>query len=241
MVKVQKNTDANEEKTEPSKERTQLGVRINPTLQKIVRSIADKHSLSTGDFIEAVLVRALINEVKFKPELLDDAKIFSKAFDFELEAILDDNYATPLFEPFKNIPSKKGVIFDTNINNNSENQWEMLENNYVASYGPVKHLIEYLSKDDYVFFYQSGLGIIAAGQVTSEQIRETDDKDGLYKQVTFNLIPPPKRDQEKIKSISAKEIKKLLSKNFFWSKTLKVPYLSNEESQILLKYIKEKF
>jgi hypothetical protein len=148
---------------------------------------------------------------------------------FEFFSIPYDKHTNP-----KDI---KGVLFDTNKSYNSDSIWYMLENDRVAAFGGVKHVVKYLKEKDVVFFYHKGFGIVAAGTVTSSV--KTDGKDTLYRDIKFITSKPSKDNIQKY-SVSASEIKSTLSRNFFWAKTIKTPYISTNEIKALLKVLKAK-
>lgn len=131
----------------------------------------------------------------------------------------------------------KGSLFDTNKSHDKASIWYMLEKDRVAAYGGVKHVVKYLKEKDVVFFYHQGYGIVAAGSVNGPV--KSDGQDTLYRDVKM-LTSKPTKESIKSLSISAAEIKRVLNKNFFWAKTIKTPYLSSKEIDILLKEMEKK-
>lgn len=125
----------------------------------------------------------------------------------------------------------KGVLFDTNRSYNEESIWEMMEKSRVAAYGDIKYVVEYLNPRDIVFFYHKWVGVVAAGEVRGPVRREGEDEQ--YRDVRF-LTPIPNRQGGLTPAMSASEITKATGRNFFWARTIKVPYLEREESQSLL-------
>ncbi|EDM26128.1 hypothetical protein LNTAR_16313 [Lentisphaera araneosa HTCC2155] len=79
---------------------------------------------------------------------------------FEFFSIPYDRHSNPAEE--------KGVIFDTCQSYIKDATSYMLENKRVASFGDQKKLVNYLNKNDMVFLYHKGKGIVAAGKVKSE-------------------------------------------------------------------------
>ncbi len=129
----------------------------------------------------------------------------------------------------------KGVLFDTNRTYNENAIWEMFENNYIAAYGTMKHVINYISKDDIVFLFHSGYGIVGACRVKGK-VEKSLDNETWYRKVEFLLKKPAK---DNLKAMSVSNIKNVLGKNFFWAKTIKVPYLSKKEAELLLEKLSE--
>jgi hypothetical protein len=133
------------------------------------------------------------------------------------------------YDRHQNPAESKGVLFDTNRSYDEEAIWEMMEKGRVAAYGDKKHLVEYLNPKDIVFFSHKWTGLVAAGVVGPVR------RDGLeqqYRDVRF-LTPIPKRgDQPKHMPFS--DVTKATGKSFFWAKTIKVPYLTREESRALV-------
>ena len=48
-------------------------------------------------------------------------------------------------------------------------------------------------------------------------------------------------DTESLKSLSPAEIKMALNKNFYWASTIKTPFLSKAQAEILIKELEEKY
>ena len=57
----------------------------------------------------------------------------------------------------------------------------------------------------------------------------------------MELLTPAITWEKEIRNISPSEIKRLLNKNFWWQKTVKTPYLSMEESEILRDALQKKY
>ena len=129
----------------------------------------------------------------------------------------------------------KGVLFDTNRNYDENAVWEMFDNDYVAAYGDIKHVIRHIKKKDIVFLTHKGYGIVGAARVKSDVVKK--DNHTWYRKVEF-LTRKPERGE--IRAVSFRDIKSILNKNFYWAKTIKVPYLSKKEAKILLDETKEK-
>ncbi|MCG6146631.1 MULTISPECIES: PDDEXK family nuclease [Leptospira] len=139
------------------------------------------------------------------------------------------------YDRHKNPATKKGVLFDTNKSWNENCVWEMLENNKVSAYGEVKKVINYLNKGDIVFYSHKSYGLIAAAEVIGPI--KSNGKDELYREVKF-LTSIPSKPNGITKWMAFSQITSILGKNFYWAKTIKVPYLDMTESDKLLKALK---
>ena len=126
----------------------------------------------------------------------------------------------------------KGVIFDTNLSYDENSIWYMCENARVAAYGGQMGVIYSLGKNDIVFLYHKIQGIIAAGKIIGSKVMEDDEAEALYYTLEW-LTSVPKRG-EPIKAMRAAQIKEALGYGFFWARTIKVPYLSLGDANILL-------
>ena len=114
----------------------------------------------------------------------------------------------------------------------------MFDNDRVAAFGDAKRFINYLYPGDLVFFSHAGTGIIGAAKVKQGNVIK-DGKDTLYRDVDFLTTKPVKG--KPLKSVSFSDVSNILGKSFYWARTIKVPYLSIDEANTLLKHIKTKF
>jgi len=137
-----------------------------------------------------------------------------------------------------NVTDNKGVIFDTNRTWNENSIWYMFDNDRVAAFGDAKRFINCLYPGDLVFFSHTGTGIIGAAKIKQGNVIK-DNKDTLYRDVDF-LTAKPVKDKP-LKSVSFSDVSNILGKSFYWARTIKVPYLSIDEANTLLKHIKTKF
>lgn len=133
----------------------------------------------------------------------------------------------------------KGIIFDTNRSYDEEALWDMIGSEKISAYGEAARFVDRFSKDDYVFYYHAGYGIVGAGVIASVKTFEDSSKKELYKKV--KLSTPKIKNMSEIKYLSPKEIKSILNKDFWWSSTVKVPYLTKDDSEKLLSAIKSKY
>jgi len=127
------------------------------------------------------------------------------------------------YDRHRNPSAVKGVLFDTYDENSV---WQMMEKSRVAAYGDIKHVVEYLNPADIVFFYHKWVGLVAAGEVRGP-VRQ-DRNEEQYRDVRF-LTPVPDRQSGFSKAMPASDITKVTGHNFFWARTIKVPYLDREE------------
>ena len=135
----------------------------------------------------------------------------------------------------------KGIIFDTNKTYSPSATIEMLTNNKVSAYGKASRFINRFNNGDYVFYYSKGRGIIAAGQIISD---EESSEDGYEKYKTVRLIVPEPVPLEESKycAISPKEMKEINEgKGFYYASTVKAPYLSKDKSEKVIALLKEKY
>ena len=146
-------------------------------------------------------------------------------------------FALP-YDRHQNPTSVKGVLFDTNRSYDEDSIWEMMEKNRVAAYGGIKYVIDYLRPKDIVFFSHKGYGIVAAGEVTSNRKVDADDDEEWYRDIKF-LTNKPNRNEGIICYMSFGGVTAATGKSFYWARTIKVPYLSREESHLLLTELKK--
>lgn len=140
-------------------------------------------------------------------------------------------------------PNRKGIIFDTNKTYSSASTMDMLLGNKVSAYDDVAWLVDSFNRDDYVFFSVKGLGVVAAGKVISDaekiSYRDTVER---YKIVDF-LAPAPNQiphGEENLRTLPWHKVSELLNHKRFWhARTDKRPYLSEEESLILINALRE--
>lgn len=154
---------------------------------------------------------------------------------YELGGRLYLEFFSPPYDRHRNPAHKKGVLFDTNASWDQNSVWEMMENSRVAAYGDAKRFVRHVYPGDIVFFYHRGRGVIAAREVAS-QVREAGPEH-LYRDVRF-LTPIPTRNDGISKAVSAASVSQATGRSFFWARTIKVPYLSLEESQGLLEELR---
>lgn len=147
------------------------------------------------------------------------------------------------FDPHPNPAFAKGVLFDTNASYDvpGEEPWvqRMITKRRVSAYGDIKGVVDYLHRGDTIFYYQKGYGIIAAARITGSQPREYEPDEERYWDVQF-VTATPQAFTPPYSAFSVAEIRELMGLNFFWARTLKVPYLDQEQTQRLLDAVVQK-
>jgi hypothetical protein len=144
-------------------------------------------------------------------------------------------FALP-YDRHQNPSLVKGVLFDTNMSYDQDSIWDMIESKVVAAYGGVKHVVDFLNPKDIVFLVHKGYGIVAAAEVIGPA--KDGDPDERYRDVKF-LTPVPNKKSDIQKFMPFSDVSSITGKSFFWARTIKVPYLSREESQVLLTELKK--
>ena len=136
--------------------------------------------------------------------------------------------------------SPKGIIFDTNKTHSFSATIDMLTNNKIGAYGKASRFIDRFQYGDYVFYYVTGMGIVAAGQIVSEKALSVNE-DERYKMVRLIVPEHIPENELDLCAISAKELKILLNKSFYFASTVKAPYLKQEECNILVATLQKKY
>ena len=133
----------------------------------------------------------------------------------------------------------KGIMFDTNLSCSDTNEVEMLTNNKIAAYGDAARYIDSFQKGDYALFYSKGRGIIAVGKIVSDHPTETGDE----KHHKVKMIVPESfaGDASVLPSLTPNEIKTILDRNFYWASTIKTPFLTGSQVEILIRELKKKY
>jgi hypothetical protein len=142
------------------------------------------------------------------------------------------------FDAHSNPAHMKGVIFDTNRSYDEDSIWYMCENARVAAFGGIKGIVHSLRKNDVVFLYHKGYGIVGAGKVRSDTVKADPKCDALYHALDW-LTAIPKRNTT-IKAMPASELKTVMNRDFWWPKTMKVPFLNSADTTKLLEALKPK-
>ena len=181
---------------------------------------------------------ALINNIEFWKGKGIDIDFLPYRFYTIHGEIYFEFFAKP-YDYHLNPQNRKGIMFDTDRNNNPDALWDMIKNKKVSAYGAARRFIKRFNKNDYAFFYHAGWGIVGAGRIASKQIVDIKEKKERYLKV--DLLTPSIEKESDIRYLSPKEIKGILKKDFWWASTVKSPYLSKNESEELLEALKAKY
>ena len=144
-------------------------------------------------------------------------------------------FAQP-YDRHKNPATAKGVLFDTNRSWDEEAIWYMMENSRVAAFGDAKRFVEYVYPGDIIFFSHKWQGLVAAARVKKGRIK-SPNKNTLYRDVEF-ITPIPQRGEE-YRAMPFKRVSAITGKSFYWARTIKVPYLSRTEAEVLAKELQQ--
>jgi len=128
----------------------------------------------------------------------------------------------------------KGILFDTCgrlYNDDDRTIWYMLENDRAAAFEADGN-VDPLCEGDYVFLYHRDLGAVAAGIVCSD-IKHDRPRDAVYRDIKW-LTPKPTRAEGLNHSLPAKRIKEIVGHNFYFPITVKKPFLTVAESELLI-------
>jgi len=131
------------------------------------------------------------------------------------------------YDIHRNPNDVKGVLFDTNRSYDEESIWYMMEKRRVAAFGDSKRFVRYVDTGDYVFFTHKWVGLVAAAKVKKGEVK-SPNKRTLYRDVEF-LTPIPQKE-EPLVGMPFKMVSEITGRSFFWARTIKVPYLSQNES-----------
>ena len=132
----------------------------------------------------------------------------------------------------------KGIMFDTNISYSDTNESEMILGNKIAAYGDAKRYIDSFRKDDYALFYSKGRGIIAVGQIVTDTPTEVGDEK--YHSVRMIVPENFNGDVKALPALSPNEIKTILKRNFYLASTIKTPFLTGVQVEMLIRELKKK-
>ncbi|MBU2979349.1 hypothetical protein [Alteromonas sp. C1M14] len=144
-------------------------------------------------------------------------------------------FALP-YDKHKQPSDVKGVLFDTNRSWDENSIWSMMANSRLEAYGDAKRFIHHVHVGDIVFFSHKWCGLIAAAKVKGEV--KALDSETLYRDVEF-LTPIPKRKGSTLLAMPFSQVSSKTGKNFFWARTIKVPYLTKSEAFELVEQLNQ--
>jgi len=144
-----------------------------------------------------------------------------------------DQHTNPIYH--------KGVMFDTNRSYDEEALQYMLDKGRVAAWDSRAAAVTVFSEGDYVFLSHKGVGLVAAGRVHGG-VHETNYGASmeLYRNVRFET-PVPDRVDGCIPRLTFGEVAEIVGRGFYWARIDKRPYLTAEESELLLQAMQERF
>lgn len=169
----------------------------------------------------------------------------SAIFDFALEqsSLIPENilYWVRFLSMVENntFGHARGIMFDTNLSFSADDEADMLQSNSVRAFGNSMRYVKSFRKGDYVLYYSRGKGIVAIGEITSELPEVVPD--GLSHSV-HPIVPRSFSDAiNRPQYLSPREIKKLLSRDFYWASTIKVPFLNGNQTDALITALSHKY
>lgn len=130
----------------------------------------------------------------------------------------------------------KGIIFDTNKADSSDKEKQMLSQKQIIAWGDAKKYIKSFNINDYVLYYSKGKGIIAIGKIKSEP---KEGENSLYCEVEPIVFPKNCKNPDQV-YLTPKEFQNKLNKHFRFSTTRKVPFISENETMVLIEMLKKK-
>jgi len=182
----------------------------------VIGSAADEYLVTSIDYWKKIGIN-----IDFLPYRL--FTINNETF-FEFFSLPYDIHANPI--------NVKGVIFDTNRSYNENAIWCMFKNKTIEAYGDAMKNVQYININDLIFYSHKWVGIVAAAKVKNNKLL-IPNEDTYAKEVEF-LTPLP-NDIASLKAMPFSKVSQVTKKSFFWARTIKVPYLTKEESDKLLK------
>jgi hypothetical protein len=131
----------------------------------------------------------------------------------------------------------KGVILDTNRTYDEDGIWHMLEHGRASIWGDAQSYIHSLHRNDFVFLSHKYVGLVAVGRITGNPRFDEDEEEAYVSVKWLNRIPI--RSEGIREWMPFAKVTQLLEHGIYWARTLKVPYLSVEESSFLAEELKK--
>lgn len=133
----------------------------------------------------------------------------------------------------------KGIMFDTNLSFSTDDEAKMLQTNSVRAFGNSMRYLNSFRKGDCVLYYSKGKGVVAIGEIISEQ---PDSIPGGLSHSVRPIVPHNFLDAvNNPKYLSSQEIKRLLSRGFYWASTIKAPFLNSDQINVLVSALRIKY
>src|SRR5438477_3463057 len=203
--------------------------KFNPSASDLLKTLNDKFSvLLTADQINTKQKFIIItNGTNYKTRQtinywasqgLNIQSWIYRLHQVDKEVFIEFDKFKVLDNPFEDL-EEGYYILNTNTQGGREDEDEMLDQGKAAAYfEPWKYKIEYLKKEDTVFLYSSGEGIIAKGVATGEVKKkdyrnnpEHNNEEYYQKLKDFKILDKP---------IPAAEIKKIGEVNYVFMQTM---------------------
>ena len=154
-------------------------------------------------------------------------------FEIENKYFIEFNMYSPIESQLEY--SSNCYVVNTNYTKNETCQQEMLTDEKVAAYWPGwREKIEKIQKDDTVFLYQSGIGIIAYG-IASGKL----DKKNFENHVNYEYSMKLNKFKKLKKPLAASEMKKIANQGFSFRNTMFS--VSEESKDLLLNEVTKKY
>lgn len=170
-----------------NKELVASTVRMPKELHSFIEGLSDQLSISKQD----VLLKLIEEGVKIAEEALR----------------LDE---------YEEVEADGFHVLNTNRRNDDNDHEEMVNKGIAAAfYNPWKLNIDRIKKDDVVFLYENGVGIVAFGKGTGETLKK--DKYGDKDECHFQKL---KDFRVLVKPLSAAEVKRILGRNVVFLRTM---------------------
>ena len=148
-------------------------------------------------------------------------------------------FAKP-YDVHVNPKDKKGILFDTNKSYDGAAVWDMFDKSKISAYGEAADEVRRFQQGDYVFYYHKGVGVIGAGIIIDSTPSKDSANDECYRSV--KLLTPKLRKDSDIKALSPSELRKTLNnRGFYYAATVKVPYLSADDSLLLVNVLRQRY
>ena len=115
----------------------------------------------------------------------------------------------------------------------------MIAQNKISAYGDARKYIRSFEKGDYALFYSKGRGVIAIGKVLTDECTNAD-KDEAYRKVEMITPKNFSGNAAELPALSPTEIKNILGRNFYWASTIKTPFLTGTQVELLIQALNKK-
>jgi hypothetical protein len=190
--------------------------RPTTNMSKLKELIAEKKSTTSA--VIATTLRLAEETNSFVDEL---AEYLGKSKQETLVTLIEDGIATAksllkLEEPDENAELSDYYLLNTNKRNNAQDgKWMLSQGAAAAFYDPWKQYINGLKKNDVVFLYENGVGIVAYGWATGET--KVIDYQGDPGETHFQKLEKFKVLETPLK---ARDVKKLLNYDLVFLRTM---------------------